>query len=173
MNLASALTDGFANDIGIDQATINLGNQLMFMGIVVLEIPCNMLLQRVSPRHSLVTARITEAEEANVPLLVRSPQVDIRPNSRLRHSSHDASLRQEPNRLPHLAAHTRLRGSGVHTRRGLYPLNVVQEARARKARGGLLLRNVRWERHQPYSRVGDTAAWWEEGDQGVAVAIHE
>lgn len=47
MNLASALTDGFADDIGIDQATINLGNQLMFMGIVVLEIPCNMLLQRV------------------------------------------------------------------------------------------------------------------------------
>lgn len=47
MNLASALTDGFAKDIGVDQATINLGNQLMFMGIVVLEIPCNMLLQKV------------------------------------------------------------------------------------------------------------------------------
>lgn len=51
MNLASALTDGFAKDIGIDQATINLGNQLMFMGIVVLEIPCNMLLQKVRPSH--------------------------------------------------------------------------------------------------------------------------
>ncbi|SPO03687.1 related to permease of the major facilitator superfamily [Cephalotrichum gorgonifer] len=50
MNLASALTDGYAKDIGINQATINLGNQLMFMGIVVLEIPCNMLLQRVGPR---------------------------------------------------------------------------------------------------------------------------
>ncbi|MBE3042729.1 hypothetical protein IMZ48_09180 [Candidatus Bathyarchaeota archaeon] len=49
MNLASALTDGFAKDISIDQATVNLGNQLMFMGIVVLEIPCNMLLQRVRP----------------------------------------------------------------------------------------------------------------------------
>lgn len=48
MNLASALTDGFAKDIGVDQSTINLGNQLMFMGIVVFEIPCNMLLQRVS-----------------------------------------------------------------------------------------------------------------------------
>lgn len=47
MNLASALTAGFATDIGVDQATINLGNQLMFLFIVVFEIPCNMLLQRV------------------------------------------------------------------------------------------------------------------------------
>ncbi|KID87676.1 inner membrane transport protein yfaV [Metarhizium guizhouense ARSEF 977] len=50
MNLASALTGGFAKDIGISQDTINLGNQLMFMGIVVLEIPCNMALQRFGPR---------------------------------------------------------------------------------------------------------------------------
>lgn len=47
MNLASALTDGFARDIGVNQNTINLGNQLMFLGIVVLEIPSNLLLQRV------------------------------------------------------------------------------------------------------------------------------
>lgn len=59
MNLASALTDGFAKDIGIDQATINLGNQLMFMGIVVLEIPCNMLLQKVS--HPSTTPFLTLA----------------------------------------------------------------------------------------------------------------
>lgn len=47
MNIASALTGGFAIDIGVDQDTINLGNQLMFMGIVVLEIPSNMILQKV------------------------------------------------------------------------------------------------------------------------------
>lgn len=50
MNLASALTAGFATDIGVTQATINLGNQLMFLFIVVFEIPCNMLLQRVYRR---------------------------------------------------------------------------------------------------------------------------
>ncbi|RGP78812.1 inner membrane transporter [Fusarium longipes] len=50
MNLASALTAGFAKDIGVDQNTINLGNQLMFMGIVIFEIPCNMALQKVGPR---------------------------------------------------------------------------------------------------------------------------
>lgn len=48
MNLASALTAGFSKDINIDQETINLGNQLMYMGNVILEIPSNMLLQQVS-----------------------------------------------------------------------------------------------------------------------------
>ncbi|KAI2609559.1 major facilitator superfamily domain-containing protein [Hypoxylon fragiforme] len=50
MNLASALTGGFATDIRVNQDTINLGNQLMFLGIVVLEIPSNMLLQKIGPR---------------------------------------------------------------------------------------------------------------------------
>ncbi|KAL6711040.1 hypothetical protein ACN47E_006915 [Coniothyrium glycines] len=50
MNLASALTDGFASDVGISQNTVNLGNQLMFLGIVVLEIPSNIILQRMGPR---------------------------------------------------------------------------------------------------------------------------
>ena len=47
MNIASAITGGFAKDIHITQSTINAGNQIMFMGIVVLEIPSNMLLQHV------------------------------------------------------------------------------------------------------------------------------
>lgn len=47
MNLASALTVGYADDIGVDQDTINLGNQLMFLGTVLFEIPSNLLLQKV------------------------------------------------------------------------------------------------------------------------------
>jgi MFS family permease len=47
MNLASALTGGFAADIKLNQATINLGNQMLFLGIVMLEIPSNMILQKV------------------------------------------------------------------------------------------------------------------------------
>jgi hypothetical protein len=47
MNLASALTANFAKDIKVTQNTINLGNQLMFMGIVLLEIPFNIILQKV------------------------------------------------------------------------------------------------------------------------------
>jgi hypothetical protein len=50
MNLASALTGGFNKAIGIDQSSVNLGNQLMFLGIVVLEIPSNMILQDIGPR---------------------------------------------------------------------------------------------------------------------------
>jgi MFS family permease len=49
-NIGSALTDGFAKNIGVDQNTINLGNQLMFLGIVILEIPSNIILQRIGPR---------------------------------------------------------------------------------------------------------------------------
>ncbi|KAI9036118.1 uncharacterized protein KD926_002259 [Aspergillus affinis] len=49
MNVASALTGGFGEDIKVNQNTINLGNQLMFLGIIVLEIPSNILLQRIGP----------------------------------------------------------------------------------------------------------------------------
>lgn len=59
MNLGSALTGGLMAAIGITQSDVNLGNQMMFLGIVVLEIPSNMLLQRVShppllERHALI-----------------------------------------------------------------------------------------------------------------------
>lgn len=41
-NLGSALTGGFMQDVGIkSQNIINAGNQLMFGGIVLLEIPSN------------------------------------------------------------------------------------------------------------------------------------
>ncbi|OCF30881.1 hypothetical protein I316_07514 [Kwoniella heveanensis BCC8398] len=53
MNLASALTANFTTDIKVTQATINLGNQLMFLGIVILEIPANLLLQKLGPRKWL------------------------------------------------------------------------------------------------------------------------
>ena len=50
MNLASALTAGFREAIDVDQSTINLGNQIMFLSVILFEIPLNMLLQRVGPR---------------------------------------------------------------------------------------------------------------------------
>ncbi|OKL57510.1 hypothetical protein UA08_07242 [Talaromyces atroroseus] len=53
MNIASAITDGFATDIHVTQSTINLGNQILFAGIVAFEIPCNMAQQRVGPRKWL------------------------------------------------------------------------------------------------------------------------
>ncbi|PYI31205.1 MFS general substrate transporter [Aspergillus indologenus CBS 114.80] len=50
-NIASALTGGFASAISVDQNTINLGNQLLFLGVILLEIPSNMALQWVGPRR--------------------------------------------------------------------------------------------------------------------------
>lgn len=51
-NISSALTGGFASAISVGQNTINLGNQLMFLGVIILEIPSNVILHRVS--HSWV-----------------------------------------------------------------------------------------------------------------------
>lgn len=46
-NIASALTGNFASVISVDQNTINLGNQLMFLGVIALEIPSNIILHKV------------------------------------------------------------------------------------------------------------------------------
>ncbi|KAJ5730109.1 uncharacterized protein N7483_004617 [Penicillium malachiteum] len=49
-NISSALTGGLASAIGVDQNTINLGNQLMYTGVIVLEITSSIVLHRVGPR---------------------------------------------------------------------------------------------------------------------------
>ncbi|CAG8273030.1 unnamed protein product, partial [Penicillium nalgiovense] len=52
-NIASALTGNFAAVISVDQNIINLGNQLMSMGVILLEIPSNVILHKVGPRQWL------------------------------------------------------------------------------------------------------------------------
>ncbi|TPX08032.1 uncharacterized protein E0L32_010232 [Thyridium curvatum] len=71
MNLASALTGGFAADIHVSQDTINLGNQLMFLGIVILEIPSNMLLQKIGPRKYISGQVITFGFVASMQVFLR------------------------------------------------------------------------------------------------------
>ncbi|KAL2206535.1 alternative sulfate transporter [Sarocladium strictum] len=48
-NLGNAMTDGFLVDVGINQFEFNVGNQLMFVGIIVFEIPSNLVLYRIGP----------------------------------------------------------------------------------------------------------------------------
>lgn len=50
MNLSSALTGGLKEDIHISQGDVNIGNFLMYLGIIILEIPSNMLLVRYGPQ---------------------------------------------------------------------------------------------------------------------------
>ncbi|KAJ5355570.1 hypothetical protein N7517_010179 [Penicillium concentricum] len=50
-NIASALTGNFATVISVDQNIINLGNQLMFLGVILLEIPSNVILHKIGPRR--------------------------------------------------------------------------------------------------------------------------
>jgi hypothetical protein len=46
-NISNALTDTITKDLAITSDDVNLGNQLMLAGIVVSELPSNMLLQKV------------------------------------------------------------------------------------------------------------------------------
>ncbi|KAL1984909.1 hypothetical protein VTN96DRAFT_8568 [Rasamsonia emersonii] len=48
-NIGNALTDFFLRDVGITQDQYNVGQQLLSLGIVVLEIPSNYVLYRIGP----------------------------------------------------------------------------------------------------------------------------
>ena len=48
-NIANALTDRFLEDIGVTQNQFNVGQQMLSLGIVLFEIPSNMILYRVGP----------------------------------------------------------------------------------------------------------------------------
>jgi MFS family permease len=48
-NIANAITDNFMKDIGINQNQFNVGQQMLSLGIVLFEIPSNMILYRVGP----------------------------------------------------------------------------------------------------------------------------
>lgn len=48
-NIANALTDNFLADVGITQNQFNIGQQMLSLGIVLTEIPANMILYRVGP----------------------------------------------------------------------------------------------------------------------------
>ena len=48
-NMANAITDKFMEDVGINQDQFNVGQQMLSLGIVLFEIPSNMILYRVGP----------------------------------------------------------------------------------------------------------------------------
>ncbi|CAH0023578.1 unnamed protein product [Clonostachys rhizophaga] len=48
-NIGNALTDDFLRDVDITQNQFNVGQQLLSMGIVLLEIPSNLVLYRLGP----------------------------------------------------------------------------------------------------------------------------
>ncbi|KAH0422345.1 alternative sulfate transporter [Colletotrichum camelliae] len=48
-NIANAITDTFMEDVGLTQFQFNVGQQLLSLGIVLFEIPSNMILYKVGP----------------------------------------------------------------------------------------------------------------------------
>lgn len=49
-NIGNALTSTFKEDLSLTLAQVNTGTQLLQVGIIVAEIPANILLQRIGPR---------------------------------------------------------------------------------------------------------------------------
>ncbi|KAI1803998.1 putative allantoate permease [Daldinia bambusicola] len=54
-NISNALTSTITEDLGIDTNQINVGNSILMAGLVLLEIPSNVLLQHIGPRKWLST----------------------------------------------------------------------------------------------------------------------
>ncbi|KAH8700933.1 putative allantoate permease [Talaromyces proteolyticus] len=52
-NISAALTSTITKDLGIDTNQINVGTQLLSAGIVITEIPSNIILQRIGPQRWL------------------------------------------------------------------------------------------------------------------------
>lgn len=50
VNAGNALTDNFLQEVGISQNSFNVGIQLLNVGIIVLEIPSNMVLYHIGPK---------------------------------------------------------------------------------------------------------------------------
>uniref|UniRef100_A0A8H7N2U3 Major facilitator superfamily (MFS) profile domain-containing protein n=1 Tax=Bionectria ochroleuca TaxID=29856 RepID=A0A8H7N2U3_BIOOC len=50
-NISNALTDGFLKDVGITQDQFNIGQQLLSVGIIIIEVPSNMILYRLGPSN--------------------------------------------------------------------------------------------------------------------------
>jgi MFS family permease len=48
-NIGNAATNNFMGDVGITQLQFNIGNQLLALGIVLLEIPSNLVLYKTGP----------------------------------------------------------------------------------------------------------------------------
>ncbi|RSL43452.1 hypothetical protein BHE90_017136 [Fusarium euwallaceae] len=54
-NIAYALTDGFFKDVGITQDQFNIGQQLISVGVIIVEMPSNMILYRLGPSIWITT----------------------------------------------------------------------------------------------------------------------
>lgn len=72
--MANAITDNFMEDIGINQDQFNVGQQMLSLGIVLFEIPSNMILYRVGPGKWLtlqlfLLVRFSEKKPPSEPIL--------------------------------------------------------------------------------------------------------
>lgn len=71
-NIANAITDTLLEDLNITTDTINTGTQLLSAGIIVFEIPSNMILQKLGPRKWITGQIIVWGLVSSLQCLVQS-----------------------------------------------------------------------------------------------------
>ena len=80
-NISSALTSTLTKDLGINTNQVNVGSQLLSAGIVLLEIPSNIILQKVLSYY-MFTSQIL------IWKIGRASSMAVSPDSRLGISSY-------------------------------------------------------------------------------------
>lgn len=135
-NLSSALTGGLAHDLSVSQNTINLGNQLMFLGVISLELPSNVILYKVN-YFFLITRNLLIAID-------RSPLVDSGSSPCLWHHCRFPGLYSKQGWVLVDANSPGPHRSGLYTRCYVYPLYMVHKGRNNETHCNFLFRHVWW-----------------------------
>lgn len=130
-NISNALTDGwvlrqtttdisFLARIGISQDQFNNGQSLLYIGIILLEVPSNYILQLIGPRVSLWNSTVS--------LIL---DMDFIPSTSFWSSRDFPSFPTQLFYLPlhsYPPRHNRMR---LHSRIPIHPLNILQAKRTR------------------------------------------
>ena len=110
-NISSALTSTLTKDLGINTNQVNVGSQLLSAGIVVLEIPSNIILQKVKP---LYYYKFTS--QKFIKKIGRTSSMAVSPDSRLGIGSYLPSFHLKLPFLPYYATTSGSSRSRVHSR---------------------------------------------------------
>lgn len=111
-NIANALTDDFMPKVGITQDQFNTGQALLFVGIILGELPSQYVLQWIGPQVSgcLLVSRHHDYNEA------KGVDLDLVPSPGLWSGGHFSSLSKQLCIIPHNAYPSRYHRVWVHSR---------------------------------------------------------
>src|SRR5277367_2314899 len=159
-NIANALTDTILQDLHITTDDVNVRYQLLSLGILLFEIPSNIILQRVRPLIKYFL------------MLDRRSGLDYRSDTPLgsRRSFTNVCHRQvyiSPHWFPH-----RCPRSGFHSRFSVLPLNMVQDRGIRGPQYCFLLGQSRCQCPLRCDCFWNIVPVWSKRVSWLAMAFH-